>query len=95
MNTEAVVENNEAVAERSEEVMQNEVKRGRGRPKKHKDIPTTLTCSITGMVVKTTPTQFKKQLERSGLDLATFMKTYVCRAAKTALKNKANAQTNG
>ena len=63
-------------------------KRGRGRPKVHSDIPSHLVCSVTGVKVKTTPVQFRKQLEKSGLDRETFMNTYVCRAAKTAMKQK-------
>ncbi len=85
MNT-ATVEKNEVEMKQSE--VQAQAKR-RGRPKIHTDVPSYLTCSVTGVVVKTTATQFRKQLERSGLDSETFQKTYVCRAAKTALKQKA------
>lgn len=67
-----------------------QVKRGRGRPKVHSDVPSYLVCSVSGVKVKTTPVQFRKQLEKSGLDVDTFLKTYVCRAARTALKNKVN-----
>lgn len=75
----------------SNETVVEQVKRGRGRPKVHSDVPSYLVCSVSGMKVKTTPTQFRKQLDRSGLDRETFINTYVCRAAKTALKQKAEA----
>jgi hypothetical protein len=64
-------------------------KRGRGRPKTHTDVPSHLVCSVTGKSVKTTPVQFRKQLEKSGLDRETFLKTYVSRAGKrTAFINE-------
>lgn len=59
------------------------VKRGRGRPRIY-DFPSVLTCSVTGKTVKTNPTQMKKMIEKSGLDLETFLKTYKSRAARKA-----------
>jgi len=60
-------------------------KNGRGRPRKY-DYPASLTCSVTGKVVKTNPTQMKKMLEKSGKDMATFVKSYVCRSARKQVK---------
>jgi hypothetical protein len=60
---------------------------GRGRPRKY-DYPAQLTCSVTGKIVKTNPSQFKKQLEASGKDMATFIKTYVCRSARKGVASK-------
>lgn len=57
------------------------VKRGKGRPRKY-DYPAKLTCIATGRVVKTNPTQFKKMLEASKLDQATFISQYKCRSAR-------------
>ena len=57
------------------------VKNGRGRPRKY-EYPSKLKCTVTGRIVKTNPTQMKKQLEKSGKDLATFIATYVCRSAR-------------
>lgn len=64
-----------------------QVKRGRGRPKVHTDVPSHLVCSVLGIKVKTTPVQFRKQLEKSGLDRETFLANYVSRAGRKHLKN--------
>lgn len=63
----------------------NEAVRGRGRPRKY-PYPAQLICSVTGVAVKTNPTQMAKQLKDSGLDLETFVKTYVCRSARRQIK---------
>ena len=66
-------------------------KRGRGRPKIHLDVPSHLVCSITGERKKTTPLQFRRQVERSGLDRETFMATYVSRKGRRVLKERERA----
>ena len=66
-------------------------KRGRGRPKIHLDVPSHLVCSVTGERKKTTPVQFRSQLERSGLDRETFMATYVSRKGRKVLKERERA----
>jgi len=65
-----------------------QAKRGRGRPKKFLDVPSYLVCSVTGVKVKTTIPQYRKQLEKSGLDSATFQSTYVSRAGRRVLNPK-------
>jgi hypothetical protein len=45
------------------------VKSNRGRPRKYQ-YPAQLTCSVTGKVVKTNPTQFANMLKASGKDMA-------------------------
>ena len=67
------------------------IKRGRGRPRIHLDVPNHLVCSVTGERKKTTPVQFRSQLERSGLDRETFMATYVSRKGRKALKEREQA----
>lgn len=74
---------------------QNEVKKnGRGRPRKY-EFPAQLTCTVTGKVVKTNPTQFARQLQASGKDMATFIKTYVSRAGRKQVKVEAKAKKAG
>ena len=63
------------------------VKRGRGRPKIHTDCPSTLVCKITGKTVKTNPTQFRKQVDRSGVTRQEFIDNYVSREGKRMLKD--------
>lgn len=75
-----------------DETIQNKMKRGRGRPKIHTDVPSHLTCSVTGNKVKTTPVQFRKQLEKSGLDRETFLATYVSRAGRRIQKEQKNTE---
>ena len=59
-----------------------EVKKNpRGRPRKY-PYPAQLTCTVTGKVVKTNPTQMKAMVEKSGKDLETFIAEYVCRSAR-------------
>lgn len=81
----------------------NEVKtaKKRGRPKIHFDVPATLTCTVTGKTVKTTPLQFRRSLEKSGKSRSDFIETYVSRegrkllrlAAKKAEKEKSPENT--
>lgn len=70
---------------------ENEVKRGRGRPKVHTDVPSHLVCSVTGKSLKTTPVQFRKQLEKSGLSREVFLATYVSREGRKIQKETAKA----
>ena len=56
-------------------------KNRRGRPRKY-PYPAQLTCTVTGKIVKTNPTQMKAMLEKSGKDLETFIAEYVCRSAR-------------
>jgi hypothetical protein len=44
--------------------------------------PKQLTCTKTGKVVKCNPVQIKKALEKKGIDLQTYISTFVCRDAK-------------
>ena len=71
----------------SDEVKVEETVVKRGRPRKY-PYPAQLVCSVTGKVVKTNPTQFKTQLDKSGKDMETFIKTYVCRSARKEAKIK-------
>lgn len=74
---------------------QNEIERlGRGRPRKYV-FPAQLTCTVTGKIVKTNPTQFQAMLSASGKDMATFMKTYVCRAGRKQVKIEAKVKKSG
>jgi hypothetical protein len=57
------------------------LKNKRGRPRKY-PYPAQLTCTVSGRVVKTNPTQMKAMLEKSGKDLDTFIAEYVCRSAR-------------
>lgn len=61
----------------------------RGRPRLY-DYPAFLTCSITGRKVRTNPTQMKQMVEKSGKDLETFCKEYVCRSARKTKKMATN-----
>jgi hypothetical protein len=73
----------------------NEIEKlGRGRPRKYV-FPAQLACSVTGKIVKTNPTQFQAMLNASGKDMATFMKTYVCRAGRKQVKIEAKAKRSG
>lgn len=56
----------------------------RGRPRIH-PYPSELTCSITGVKVKTNPIQFKKLMEKSGKTVNEIVATYVSRAGKKQL----------
>ena len=67
-------------------------KKGRGRPKIHTDVPSHLTCSVSGVKVKTTPVQFRKQLQKSGKDIDTFLSTYISSLGKRQLKEKVKAE---
>ena len=69
-----------------------EIKRSRGRPKVHVDVPSHLICSVTGKKMKTTPVQFRKQLQKSGLDRETFLSTYVSRAGRKQLRELAKSE---
>jgi hypothetical protein len=70
-----------------DKTIQSNMKRGRGRPKIHKDVPSHLVCSVTGKRLKTTPIQFRKQLEKSGLDRETFLTTYVSREGRRSMQS--------
>jgi hypothetical protein len=65
----------------------------RGRPRKY-PYPSTLTCTVTGKVVKTNPTQFKKQLEQSGKTMEEYVATYVCRSARKQAKGDATKKVS-
>jgi len=69
-------------------------KSGRGRPRKY-EFPAQLTCTVTGKVVKTNPTQFARQLEASGKDMATFIKTYISRAGRKQVKVEVKVKKAG
>lgn len=75
------------------EKIEKNMKRSRGRPKIHTDVPSHLVCSITGIRVKTTPIQFRKSLEKSGLDRDTFLNTYVSRQGRKHIKENISEST--
>lgn len=70
---------NETVTEKTEIVTK------RGRPRKY-PYPATLICSKSGKIVKTNPTQFQAQLNKSGLTQDEFIKNYICRSVRKQLK---------
>jgi hypothetical protein len=57
----------------------------RGRPRLY-PYPSTLTCTVTKKVVKTNPSQMKKQIAASGLTMEEYIASYVCRSARSQMK---------
>lgn len=66
------------------DIVEKVISKVRGRPRKY-SFPSKLVCTVTGKVVKTNPTQCKKQIEKSGLSQEDFINTYVCQKARSEI----------